>query len=41
MREFAETIGCEDNDSYKKFNEKKRLTVDLRYTKFFVIKFVF
>lgn len=41
MRRFAETVGCEDNDSYPKFKDKERLTVNLSNTKYFVIKFVF
>lgn len=40
MRRFAESIGVEDNDSYPKFKDKERLTVNLSNTKYFVIKFV-
>jgi len=36
---FAETIGVEDNDNYKKFKKKERLIFNTSNSKYFVIRF--
>ena len=40
QRMFAQTIGVEDNDNYKKFKKRERLIFNISNTKYFVVRFV-
>lgn len=40
QRMFAETIGVEDNEKYKKFKKRERLIFNVSNSKYFVIRFV-
>jgi hypothetical protein len=40
QKEFAETIGIEDNNNYPKFEERDKLTFNCSHTKYFVVRFV-
>lgn len=40
QKEFADTIGIQDNENYRKFKKRERLIMNISNTKYFVIKFV-
>lgn len=40
MKNYAATIGVEDNDHYRRFKQKERLVINLSNTKYFIVKFV-
>ncbi len=40
QKNFAATIGIEDNQKYKKFKNKENLVVNISNSKYFVVRFV-
>lgn len=40
MKQFAMTIGVEDNDNYTKFEDQQQLILNASTTKYFIIRFV-
>jgi tubulin polyglutamylase TTLL6/13 len=40
MKNYAATIGVEDNGNYRRFKPKERLTINLSNTKYYIVKFV-
>ena len=40
MKQFAMTIGVEDNDNYRKFEDQQQLILNVSTTKYFIIRFV-
>ena len=40
MKKFAETIGVEDNATYKRFKDSQRLILNVSCSKYFIVRFV-
>ena len=40
MKQFAETIGVEDNETYPKFKEAQRLCLNVSMCRYFVVRYV-